>query len=198
MRLGSALITLPLFFTPAAAWAQLALPQNAPAPSQNPPPEIRPIEPPVPLFPYPTWMVVMAIAVALLVLGLIAWAVVRHIRNRPAPIPPTPREIALAALEQLRTRIAAVEPYPFSIEVSDVLRTFVTAQFRVGATRQTSPEFLAAAASSPLFSEADKALLAAFLEKCDLIKFARIHATNADSGQLLEQALRFVEGGVTA
>ena len=62
---------------------------------------------------------------------------------------------------------------------------------------QTSPEFLAAAGASPRFSEAEKALLAAFLEKADLIKFARLAAGSSDSEQLLEQARRFVEGGVT-
>ena len=66
------------------------------------------------------------------------------------------------------------------------------------ATQQTSPEFLAAAAASPRFSEADKTLLAAFLDKADLIKFARVHATASDSEQLLEQARRFVEGGSAA
>jgi hypothetical protein len=143
-------------------------------------------------------MVVTAAIAALVIVGIIVWAVVRHLRNRPQPPPPTPRELALAALRQLRERTNSVEPYPFSIEVSDVLRGFVTAEFRVYATRQTSPEFLAAAARSPRFSEADKALLAAFLEKSDLIKFARMHASTADSEQLLEEASRFVEGGVSA
>ena len=140
----------------------------------------------------------VATAVLLLVIAAIAWAVVRHRRNRPQPAPPTPRELALAALERLRGRLAELEPYPFSIEVSDVLRGFVASEFRVRATRQTSAEFLAAAAATPRFSEADKALLAAFLDKADLIKFARVAATAADSGQLLEQARRFVEGGNAA
>ena len=182
----------------ASASAQMLMPQGRSMPAAAPTPEIRPIAPPVPVFPYPLWMVVVAVFLALLVLGAIAWAVVRHIRNRPQPPPPTPRELALAALQLLRERTSTAEPYPFSIEVSDVLRTFVTREFRVRATNQTSPEFLAAAARSPRFSEADKALCAAFLEKADLIKFARVHATTADSEQLLEQAFRFVEGGVPA
>jgi len=132
------------------------------------------------------------------VIAAIVWAVVRHIKNRPKLPPPTPRELALAALERLRGRIAKTEPYPFSIEVSDVLRGFVAAEFRVRATQQTSPEFLAAAAASPRFSESDKELLATFLEKADLIKFARLAASACDSEQLLEQARRFVEGGGAA
>jgi len=177
-----------------AAHAQLALPQQM-QPAPSPTPELAPIAPPVPVFPYPMWMVASAAVVVLLVVAAMVWAVVRHIKNCPKPAPPTPRELALAALEALRNRIAQLEPHPFSIEVSDVLRLFVTREFRMRATQQTSPEFLAAAAASPRFSEADKALLAAFLEKADLIKFARLQAGTSDSEQLLEQARRFVEGG---
>jgi len=173
------------------ARAQIALP----GPAAQPTPEVRPIAGPVPVFPYPMWMVAAAAAGAALVLGLLAWGIIRYVRSRPAPPPPTPRQQALAALEKLREGAASVEPYPFSIEVSDVLRRFVTHEFRVSATAQTSPEFLAAAAISSSFSEADKTLLAAFLERADLIKFARVHASAADSGQLLEQAFRFVKGG---
>ena len=188
------------FVLSSIAGAQVAMPQQAPAlaAASPTPEEIRPIAPPIPVFPYPTWMVVVAAVLAVLVLGAIIWAVVRHFKNRPQPPPPTAREIALAALSKLRGRIAELAPYPFSIEVSDVLRTFITHEFRLSATRQTSPEFLAAASATPRFSEADKTLLATFLEKSDLIKFARLEASTADSEQLLDQAVRFVEGEVPA
>jgi len=42
---------------------------------------------------------------------------------------------------------------------------------------------------------ADKVLLLEdFLNRCDLIKFARYEATSADSRLLLEEATRFVKG----
>lgn len=175
------------------AWLLTAVPARAQSPA--PTPELAPIAPPVYVFPYPPWMVAAAAVAAIAVLGALAWAVVRRVRNRPVPPPPTPRQRALAALEALRLRAEHTEPYPFSIEVSDALRRFVSEEFRVRATQQTSPEFLAAAAASPQFSEAGRALLAAFLEKADLIKFARVAASSKDSGQLLEEARRFVEGG---
>ncbi|MDD5349915.1 MAG: DUF4381 family protein [Chthoniobacteraceae bacterium] len=175
------------------AGAQVALPQQA-APS--PTPELAPLAPPVYVFPYPPWMVASVAAAALVVLAALVWGIVHWVRNRPVPPPPTPRERALAALERLRGDAEHAEPYPFSIAVSDVLRRFVSEEFHVRATQQTSPEFLAAAAQSPRFSEADRALLGVFLEKADLIKFARVAASRADSGQLLDEARRFVEGGV--
>jgi hypothetical protein len=48
--------------------------------------------------------------------------------------------------------------------------------------------------NSASFSEEEKSLLADFLNRCDLIKFARYDATRADSQLLLEEALRFVKG----
>lgn len=171
---------------------------QAPQPTSSPTPELAPIAPPVPVFPYPAWMVITAAGIALILISAIIWAIVRHIKNRPQPSQPAPRELALAALEALQTRISELDPYPFSIEVSGVLRTFVMDEFRVAATRQTSPEFLNAAAASPRFTEGDKSLLAAFLEKVDLIKFARAQASTTDSETLLEQARRFVKGGQPA
>jgi len=162
-------------------------------PQPSAPPAIRDIRPPLDVFPYPTWMVVTAGAIALLLVALMASFIVRAMRNRPKPAPPTPKEIALKQLKQAAEDVDRKEPYAFSIQVSDILRKYVSAQYRLHATEQTSPEFLADAAKSPHFTGADKRLLADFLEHCDLIKFARIDATQADSRALLEQAVRFVK-----
>ena len=197
-----------LLLTPASVFAQVLMPQNPPSapggfgssalPTPSPAPSVRPIEPPVYVFPYPVWMVVVAVFVVLALLGFGIWAYLRHLKNRPVPPPPTPREVALAALEGLRERVATIDPYPFSIEVSDVLRTYVGAEYGVHARQQTAPEFLAAVAGSLRISEADRTLLAAFLELSDLIKFARMNARRESSEQLLEQALRFVQKGENA
>ncbi len=53
------------------------------------------------------------------------------------------------------------------------------------------------APSSP-FSADERSLLEDFLNRCDLIKFARYNATVADSRLLLEEAMRFVKGGELA
>jgi hypothetical protein len=161
----------------------------------SPTPAIHDIRPPLDVFPYPMWMVVTAGAVALVVLGLVVAGIVRAARNRPKAAPPTAREIALRKLKEAEAGLAGKEPYGFSIEVSDILRQYASAQYHLHATEQTSPEFLADAAKSPHFTGSDKALLAEFLERCDLIKFAHVDATEGDSLALLEQAARFVKGG---
>ena len=98
-----------LFASALSAHAQIALPQQQ-QPVPSPTQELAPIAPPVPVFPYPMWMVVSVGGGVLLVVGTIIWAVMRHIKNRPLPPPPTPRELALASLEALRERITQLEP----------------------------------------------------------------------------------------
>lgn len=159
------------------------------------PPAIRDIAPPVYVFPYPAWMVYCGIALLVLVLACIVWLAVRWVKRKPAAPPPTPRQIALAALDEARARIQATDPYAFSIFVSDILRTYISRQYSLHATQQTSPEFLASIASHAKFADDERRLLANFLEKCDLLKFARIGASADENASLLEQAILFVKGG---
>ena len=119
-------------------------------------------------------------------------------RRKPELPPKAPREIALEDLEHIRNEIERINPYQFSIRVSDILRRYVSHQYGVPATRQTSIEFLTAAAKAPSFSADDKSLLEDFLNRCDLIKFAKYEATTSDSELLLEEAIRFVKGGQLA
>lgn len=162
----------------------------------TPAPEIRDIAPPMDVFPYPLWMVVAAAIVALLLIALLTWCIVRWIRSRPAPPPPTAREIAMARLAEAMEKLDALDPHAFSILVSDILRQYVSGHYGLRAREQTSPEFLASVANSPRFTPDEKTLLGTFLERCDLIKFAHVNATRSDSATLLEQAKHFVEGAL--
>ena len=64
----------------------------------------------------------------------------------------------------------------------------------VSISADAKSEFLSALAKSKSFSSNEKSLLEDFLNRCDLIKFARYEATAADSQLLLEEATRFVKG----
>jgi hypothetical protein len=156
----------------------------------------RDIAPPVDYSLVPPWVIFATALVGLTLFGVIGWLI---FRKRPAPQPPKlPRERALEALEQIESEIETLTPYRFSIRVSDILRRYVTEQFALPVTRQTSVEFLSALAKSSPFSGDERSLLEDFLNRCDLIKFARYNATAADSRLLLEEAKRFVMGGELA
>lgn len=158
--------------------------------------ELHDIAPPVDYSLVPPWLVFVAAFVALSLLGLLIWLVARK-RKRAQP-PKLPREAALEQLEQISGQIDKISPYRFSIRVSDILRRYVTEQYALPVTQQTSVEFLSALAGSSPFSQDEKMLLEDFLSRCDLIKFARYEATTSDSRLLLEEAIRFVKGGQLA
>lgn len=155
--------------------------------------ELHDIAPPVDYSLLPLWVVFAAVFAALSILGLIAWLIVRRLR-RPKPLQ-TARVRSLELLRRAREQIATMSSYEFSIRVSDILRQYVTEQYQLPVTRQTSVEFLESLSRTPSFSEDEKSLLDDFLNRCDLIKFARYDATTADSELLLDEATRFVQGG---
>jgi len=154
--------------------------------------DIHEIAPPVDYSLVPPWVVYVGIAVALALLGLIAWWI-RKRAQRPKPIR-SARDRALDALAQVEREMETMTPYQFSIAVSDILRGYVTEQYQLPVTRQTSVEFLSMLAKSSPFSDDEKSLLEDFLGRCDLIKFARYDATMHDSQLLLEEAKQFVKG----
>ncbi len=158
--------------------------------------EFHDITGPVEYFLLQPWMIFCGIAALLLLLGLTTWLVKRW-RNRPVAVV-TPRQRALDRLARIESEIDKLSPYQFSIRVSDILRQYVTEQYQLPVTRQTSVEFLNALAASSPFSGDEQSLLSDFLNRCDLIKFARYDATREDSRLLLGEADRFVKGAALA
>ena len=151
------------------------------------------IVPPVNYSLVPPWMIFVASLLALTIIGLAIWYG-RKLFQKDKPVP-TPRECALAELSEIEKDVDRINPYQFSIRVSDILRRYVMEQFDLPMTRQTSVEFLNVIGSAASFGDEEKALLADFLNRCDLIKFARYEATPSDSRLLLDEARQFVKGG---
>ncbi|MFL6515597.1 MAG: DUF4381 family protein [Chthoniobacterales bacterium] len=154
------------------------------------------IAPPVSYSLTPTWLIYSGCALALAALGVAIWYF--HRRQAPPAPPKLPRQLALDALEQTSNEVEHIPPYEFSIKVSDILRRYVTDQYGLPVTRQTSVEFLERLARNPQFSGDEKSLLQDFLDRCDLIKFARYDATTTDSRSLVDEAVRFVKGAELA
>ena len=154
--------------------------------------DIHEIAPPVDYSLVPQWVIYTAGALGLVILGLVGWWI-RKRAQRPKPVQ-SPRTRALEQLERIEREMEMLTPYQFSITVSDILRQYVTEQYELPVTRQTSVEFLGMLAKASPFSADESSLLEDFLGRCDLIKFARYDATPDDSRCLLEEAIQFVKG----
>jgi hypothetical protein len=137
-------------------------------------------------------MTLVAGFVALLILAGLVWLLKKLLTRKAVPL--TNRQKALAALEALRSGIAGADPYAFGVTVSDAIRSYIRAEHRLGATTQTSLEFLNSIRSNPLFTDNEKSGLTVFLEKTDLLKFARAEAGEREMLDLLDIAARLVRG----
>ena len=164
---------------------------NTAAPSPTPAP-LNDIVGPVWFWPYPLWMTLVAGLVLLLILAGFVWLLKKLLTRKAVSI--TNRQKALASLEALRKGLAGADPYAFGVTVSDSIRTYIRAEHRLGATTQTSLEFLNSILGNPLFTDNEKAGLTVFLEKTDLLKFARAEAGEREMLDLLDIAARLVRG----
>jgi Domain of unknown function (DUF4381) len=154
--------------------------------------DVHEIAPPVDYSLVPPWVIWSASVLGMAAAGLIIWWI-KKVTSRP-PRVLSPRERALETLQRISDEIETMSPYEFSIAVSDILRGYVTEQYQLPVTRQTSFEFLSMLAQRSPFSADETSLLEDFLGRCDLIKFARYDATLHDSRRLLEEATQFVKG----
>lgn len=153
------------------------------------PDEIEDIRPPIAGAPS-LWLVI--ILAALLLLAAVAYFLWPSPKPKTVQ-PPLPREVARRRLKGVKSRILSDNGYNVSIEVSDILRSFIEQQFGIRAVRQTTIEFLSEASQNPHFDLAQQERLRQFLVACDAIKFARVAVGPADSEVLFEQASAFVE-----
>jgi hypothetical protein len=102
-------------------------------------------------------------------------------------------EIALERLTRARELMVPAKCREFSIEVSGVVREYIERRFLVMAAHRTTDEFLhdlLEPAESML--AANRALLAHFLQSCDLAKFGGWNLTINDMETMLQSAIRFV------
>jgi hypothetical protein len=141
------------------------------------------------IFPYPLWVIVTVALAGLALLGLVFWLT----RRKRALAPQTPRQRALAALEELRGGVSESDSYGFGVKVSDCLRTYIRDQHGLDAITRTSLEFLEALRDHPAFSSGEKAALSEFLESVDLLKYARLPAAADDLRSLLSIGERLVK-----
>jgi hypothetical protein len=140
----------------------------------------------------PAWLLPALVAGGA-VLAVAAYGVWRR-RRRPRHVRvPLPFEVALQRLEGVRALMQPQSTREFSIAVSDIVRSYIERAFDLTATHRTTEEFLRdllELPDSPLARY--RALLAEFLEQCDLVKFGDMSLTLQNMESLHHSACDFV------
>jgi hypothetical protein len=136
-------------------------------------------------------------AIGVLVGALLAWLVVRRLRRpKPVPPPPPPRppwEIALERLDEARHAglLETQRLADFYDRVNDAVRQYLGARFGFDGLESTTAETLKALRRAPHFG-LPLVEVAAFLQDCDLVKFADMTPTVQECERALAQAERIV------
>jgi hypothetical protein len=99
------------------------------------------------------------------------WRWSRRPPAAPVPVaPPDPAVVARGRIEAAREWIG--EPRRYAGEVSDAVRHYLEDRFGLRAPERTTEEFLLDLSRRPTLDPRHQGPLAAFLEQCDLVKFA--------------------------
>jgi hypothetical protein len=132
----------------------------------------------------------------LLLLAALAWIAWRYWwskkpqnQNLAPQIPPH-----VKARQKLEQALACLEePRPFCILVSDAIRVYLEEQFQLHAPERTTEEFLDELQSSPALTFDQKQALGDFLNRCDLVKFARYLPGKPELNDLYQSATRLID-----
>jgi hypothetical protein len=153
---------------------------------------LRDIKPPVEIPSGWALLLWIAGALALAALAYIAW---RYWQKKKAEAPPVPVIPAhVRAKQKLADALALVhQPKEFCILVSDTTRWYLEERFDFHAPERTTEEFLYELRGTNLLTPDQKESLGEFLNRCDLVKFARYEPGEPELRDLHAAAIRLVE-----
>jgi hypothetical protein len=165
---------------------------HAAATNASAPPTFHDIKPPVEI---PNGWVWAGWIAALLVLAALAWWLWRRWqkkRSQPRLAPLIPAHVRAA--RKLREALVFLDqPREFCIRVSDITRAYLEERFDFRAPERTTEEFLHELQATNLLLPDQKTSLGDFLNRCDLVKFARYEPGEPELRDLHAAALRLVE-----
>ena len=151
-----------------------------------------PAEPPLvpPSLKWP--LVALGSVVGLAIVGVLLWKLTRR---PPKPTPPIPaEEIAYQEFEWLVQQgfVDSGELKEFFFHLSRIVREYIERRFGLRAPESTTEEFLDELARSDLLVDAHKQILKRFLEKADMVKFAKYAPETNEITASFEAARDFV------
>ncbi len=154
--------------------------------------DIRDIKPPIEITDPWAWLGWTLGALALVIAAVLLWRWWQKRRRQIALVPPVPAHVR--ARQQLDEALALIgQPKPFVVAVSGTARTYLEERFDFRAPDRTTEEFLRELSGTALLDREQKNSLGAFLESCDLVKFARYEPRETELRELHGAAVKLVE-----
>ena len=139
-----------------------------------------------------------AIAVAFALLYVV-YRLIRRRLSRPKP-PILPEIWAFRALAELEKSdwFAKGRVREYYYRLSEVVRSYIELKFAVAAPEMTTEEFLVTLARDASRLPYDSGRLRAFLEACDIVKYAAFTPRGEDADDALRSARAFVDATAAA
>ena len=146
-----------------------------------------------------SWLIAVIVAIVIILVSLAVWAILAHKKREAAKHIKTAWDHALEAIRSLREQVrgGASSPELAIAGLTDVVRHYLEARFRLRAERQTTAEFLADLEHNDrLLEDKDRKFLRSFLASADMVKFARMPADPHLFEQASEKAEELVSGTI--
>src|SRR3954452_22779673 len=153
---------------------------------------LRDIKPPMVIPSGWAWAFWAVGAVVLAALLYWAWRYWHKRQEEAAVVPIVPPHVR--AKQRLAEALALIgQPREFCTAVSDAIRQYLEERFSFHAPDRTTEEFLHELSATNLLLPDQKESLGDFLQRCDLVKFARYEPREPELHDLHDSALRLVE-----
>ena len=146
------------------------------------------------------WTVLLWVVLALALAGGVAYYLHRRRRAAPESRPAVPRapprpfhELALEALRALEksSLLERGQVKEYHVRISEIIRRYIEGQFEVPALELTTGEVADGMRRAVLGAPITEAFQG-FLERCDLVKFAKLRPGVEDSRELMGRATELV------
>lgn len=152
---------------------------------------IRDIKPPVEIPGGWLWVLLLVALLIAALAGFWFWRRSRRVEQLP-PEALTPPHIR--ARRRLREALMFMDqPVEFCTRVSNAIRWYLEERFDFRAPERTTDEFLIELKATDLLTAHQKNALSGFLQRCDLVKFARYEPAEPELRDLHESAMQLVE-----
>jgi hypothetical protein len=153
---------------------------------------LKDIKPPVEIPSGWAWVWWMLGILAAAGLAYFVWRYWQMNKKKLAIVPPVPAHVR--AKQRLMEALSLLgQPKEFCILVSDTLRGYLEERFDFHAPERTTEEFLNELRDTSLLTRDQKESLVEFLNRCDLVKFARYEPGEPELRDLHAAAVRLVE-----